>query len=82
MKRLDLYQRNRIPRTGRIVEESSANGKLFHLETEESFREVFGKRKLGAERKPVALQLRRAIGRVSLTVAGVRNCVGLVGSHQ
>ena len=47
---LDLYQRNRIPRTGRIVEESSANGKLFHLKTEESFREAFGKRKLGAER--------------------------------
>ena len=47
---LDLYQRNRIPRTGRIVEESSANGKLFHLQTEEGFREAFGKRKLGAER--------------------------------
>ena len=47
---LDLYQRNRIPCTGRIVEESSANEKLFHLQTEESFREAFGKRKLGAER--------------------------------
>jgi salicylate hydroxylase len=46
----DVYQRNRIPRTSRVVDESTANGKLFHLKTEESFREAFGKRKLGAER--------------------------------
>lgn len=49
-KALDVYQRNRIPRTSRIVEESSASGRLYHLETEEIFREAFGKRELGAER--------------------------------
>jgi len=47
---LAVYQRNRISRTDRVVQESSANGQLFHLKTEESFREAFGKRKLGAER--------------------------------
>ena len=47
---LDVYQRNRIPRTSRVVAESSANSKFFHLKREESFREAFGKRKLGAER--------------------------------
>ena len=33
-----------------LISSSSANGKLFHLETEEIFREAFGKSKLGAER--------------------------------
>ncbi len=33
-----------------LISSSSANGKLFHLETEEIFREAFGKHKLGAER--------------------------------
>jgi len=28
---LDLYQRNRVDRTARIVEQSTANRRLFHL---------------------------------------------------
>lgn len=47
---LDLYQRNRIPRTSRIIEESSDNARLFHLATEQNLREAFAERKLGAER--------------------------------
>ncbi len=47
---LDVYQRNRIPRTGRVVEESTANARLFHLNNVDTVRAAFGKRKLGAER--------------------------------
>lgn len=47
---LDLYQRNRIERTSRIVRESSDNRRLFHLESEAALREAFGQRDLNAER--------------------------------
>ena len=47
---LNQYQRNRIPRTSRIIEESTDNARLFHLPAEEALREAFAERKLGAER--------------------------------
>lgn len=47
---LDLYQRNRLDRTARIVTESSANRKLFHLPTLDDLRQAFAKRDLSAER--------------------------------
>ena len=39
-----------IPRTSRIIEESTDNARLFHLATEQDLREAFAGRKLGAER--------------------------------
>jgi salicylate hydroxylase len=47
---LQLYQRNRIERTGRIVLQSSANRRLFHLGTEAAIRAEFAKRNEGADR--------------------------------
>lgn len=47
---LDLYQRNRVDRTARIVNESSANRKMFHLPSTDALREAFAKRRMGAER--------------------------------
>jgi len=47
---LDLYQRNRVERTARIVRESTANRTLFHLETTEALKAAFGRRDLGRER--------------------------------
>lgn len=47
---LDLYQRNRVDRTARIVTESAANGRLFHLDTVEELRAAFSKRDMAAER--------------------------------
>jgi len=47
---LDLYQRNRIERTARIVRQSTANRTLFHLHTEAEIRAAFAKRDEGAER--------------------------------
>ena len=47
---LDLYQRNRIDRTAKIVNESSDNARLFHLPSEEELRAAFAKRKIGDER--------------------------------
>ena len=47
---VDVYQKSRIPRTGRVLDESTANARLFHLESEESFRAAFRERTLGAER--------------------------------
>jgi salicylate hydroxylase len=45
------YQRNRLPRTTRIVNESSANAKLFHHESEQALREAFASRgDMGKER--------------------------------
>jgi len=41
---LARYQRNRLPRTTRIVNESSANAKLFHHESEQALREAFAQR--------------------------------------
>jgi salicylate hydroxylase len=47
---LQLYQRNRIERTSRVVLQSSANRRLFHLNTEEAIRAEFAKRNEGADR--------------------------------
>jgi salicylate hydroxylase len=41
---LARYQRNRLPRTTKIVNESSANAKLFHHESESTLREAFARR--------------------------------------
>jgi len=62
---LDLYQRNRVDRTARIVTESAANGQLFHLDTVEELRAAFSKRDMAAERSrwlfsydPLTVELR------------------------
>jgi len=47
---LQLYQRNRLDRTARIVTESAANGRLFHLDTVEELRAAFSRRDMAAER--------------------------------
>ena len=47
---LDLYQRNRLERTARIVNESSANRNMFHLPSEFALREAFAQRDMNAER--------------------------------
>jgi salicylate hydroxylase len=47
---ISLYQRNRIERTTRIVNESSANRELFHLPRIEDIRNSFAKRDMNAER--------------------------------
>jgi salicylate hydroxylase len=47
---LQLYQRNRIDRTTRIVNGSTANRTLFHLDNKDEIRKAFGGRDEGAER--------------------------------
>ena len=47
---LRLYQRNRVDRTQRIVNQSSANRTLFHLRTVDEIRASFAKRDEGADR--------------------------------
>ncbi len=47
---LELYQRNRMDRTQRIVSQSGANRTLFHLRTVEEIRASFAKRDEGADR--------------------------------
>ncbi len=47
---LQLYQRNRIDRTVRIVNQSTANRALFHLRTVEEIRASFAQRDEGADR--------------------------------
>jgi salicylate hydroxylase len=47
---LQLYQRNRIDRTVRIVNQSTANRALFHLRTVDGIRASFAKRDEGADR--------------------------------
>jgi salicylate hydroxylase len=47
---LQLYQRNRIDRAARIVAQSSANRKLFHLRSVEEIRAAFARRDEGADR--------------------------------
>ncbi|MCV0395570.1 MAG: FAD-dependent monooxygenase [Rhizobiaceae bacterium] len=44
------YQRNRIPRTTRIVNESTANRALFHLPDRQALRDAFARRDMNAER--------------------------------
>ena len=47
---LQLYQRNRIPRTSRIVLQSSENRRRFHLGSQAAIRAEFAKVDEGAER--------------------------------
>jgi salicylate hydroxylase len=47
---LDLYQRNRVDRTGRIVEQSTQNRRLFHLPSKDAIRAEFAKRNEGEDR--------------------------------
>ena len=47
---LDLYQRNRVDRTARVVNESSANRGLFHHDSPEELRRAFSGRDISAER--------------------------------
>lgn len=49
-KGLDLYQRNRVDRTSRIVEQSTQNRRLFHLPSKEAMRAEFSKRNEGDDR--------------------------------
>ena len=46
----DLYQRNRIDRTARVVEQSTENQKLFHLRSVAEIRRQFAHRDEGADR--------------------------------
>lgn len=45
-----LYQRNRVDRTARIVNESRANRALFHMPDVDALRAAFAKRDIAAER--------------------------------
>jgi salicylate hydroxylase len=47
---LDIYQRNRLERTARIVLQSSANRELFHLRTKEKIRAAVSRRDEGQDR--------------------------------
>jgi len=47
---LELFQQSRVDRTARIVTESNANKKLFHLKSEKLLREAFAARDMNAER--------------------------------
>ena len=47
---LELYQRNRVDRTARVVNTSDANRKLFHLDSVEEIRESFANRDEGGDR--------------------------------
>ena len=47
---LQLYQRNRVDRTMRIVNQSTANRTLFHLRTVDEIRASFAQRDEGADR--------------------------------
>ncbi|MBT5074103.1 MAG: NAD(P)-binding protein [Kordiimonadaceae bacterium] len=47
---LDMYTRNRVDRTARIVLESTEHGDLYHLSTREEFEAGFGKKNIAKER--------------------------------
>jgi salicylate hydroxylase len=47
---LQIYQRNRVDRTARIVRQSTENRRLFHLRSEAEIRAAFANRDEGAER--------------------------------
>jgi salicylate hydroxylase len=62
---LRLYERNRVDRTARIVQQSSANRELFHLHSEAEIRARFANRDEGEERNrwlysynPLTVELR------------------------
>jgi salicylate hydroxylase len=47
---LDMFQRNRMDRTARIVIESTEHGELYHLSNREEFEAGFGKKNIAKER--------------------------------
>ena len=47
---LQLYQRNRIGRTAKIVTQSTANRALFHLPSQDAIRAAFANRDEGTDR--------------------------------
>ena len=47
---LDLYQRNRVERTARVVETSTFNRRLFHLPSVAEMRAAFSNRNEGEDR--------------------------------
>ena len=47
---LELYQQNRLERTARVVTESGANRRMFHLPSVEALRAAFRNRDINAER--------------------------------
>jgi salicylate hydroxylase len=47
---LQLYERNRVDRTARIVEQSTFNRQLFHLPSVQAMRDAFAKRNEGEDR--------------------------------
>ena len=47
---LDLYQRNRVDRTARVVLESTEHGGLYHITDAAQMREAFAKRNIAKER--------------------------------
>jgi salicylate hydroxylase len=47
---LQRYERNRVDRAARVVNQSTANRRLFHLNTEEAIRAEFAKRNEGNDR--------------------------------
>lgn len=47
---LDMFQRNRVDRTARIVTESTEHGDLYHLSNKEEFEAGFGKKNIAKER--------------------------------
>lgn len=47
---VQLYQRNRIERTAKIVNESSDNRRLFHLDSVDALKQAFAERDMKAER--------------------------------
>ena len=54
---LQLYQRNRVDRTVRIVNQSTANRALFHLRTVDGIRDSFAEAGRRSRPKRVALLL-------------------------
>jgi salicylate hydroxylase len=62
---LDVFQRNRVDRTARVVEQSNENQKLFHLHSAQEIRQRFAKRDEGSDRNrwlysynPLTVELR------------------------
>ena len=47
---LDVFQRNRVDRTSRVVAQSNENQKLFHLHSAQEIRQQFAKRDEGSDR--------------------------------
>jgi len=67
---LQLYQRNRIDRTARIVNQSSENHRLFHLRSKEEIRSEFAQRDEGADR---IAALEATVEELRREVADLRN---------